>query len=591
MVKNKTKKKWGITFAALIAIGCLAAFIACATAAPRPVVLPDRMAGDEFGNGALGFSGGVASASEITSQIGIDILQAGGNAVDAAVATIFAVGVVEPHLSGIGGPGMMIIYLAETNELIALEYMGVVPAALQPGMFIPGVHNNTAKNATVPGAVHGLLTALERFGTMSRQEILAPAIRVAREGFPLCERLAASIMDNFELISASGAANIFLDDGFPFEVGDIIRNPDLADVLEAIAIGGIEEFYRGETARRIVEGLRAGGSLITMEDMANYTSVFRDPISTTYYGFEVITMPPPSNGGFWLLKLLNTLEYVDIARFRPNTPEYLFWFNEANRLAVRDAFAWIGDPSFFSLPTDTIISKEYARQRAALIRTDMSVLEFIPYEDLPFELIAQDGGTTHVSVIDSFGNIVSQTNTLGVSWGSRFAVEGMGFFFNSHVSNLNHNNPASPDFVRPGKRVRSTMSPTMVLRDGQPVMAIGSPGALGIVPAIAKVINNVLLFDMDLQGAINLPRAMAINRGTARRADGFTTGPTRALQTEVPRFDPATVEALRLMGYTITDVGAFNMSVGGVAAIFLDRQTGIIQAGADPRRGHRALAY
>jgi gamma-glutamyltranspeptidase/glutathione hydrolase len=542
------------------------------------------MAGDVFGIGAVGFTAGVSSASEITSQVGIDILKAGGNAVDAAVATIFAVGVVEPNLSGIGGPGMMVIYLKDTNEYVMLEYMGTVPSALQPGMFIPAVHGNTAMNATVPGSVHGLLTALERYGTMSRQQVMAPAIRLAREGFPLYERLSAGIMDNYDFISNSGAANVYLDDGFPFSVGNIIRNPELADVLEAISRGGIDEFYRGRTAQRIVDGLRAGGSLITMQDMASYSSILREPIRTTYYGYEVVTVPPPSNGGFWLLKLLNLLEYLDIAQYEPNSPEYIYWFNEANRLAVSDAFVYIGDPAFFNLPTDIIVSKDYARQRAAHINRNMQAMEFIPEAVLPFEAINTDSNTTHVSIIDQFGNIVSQTNTLGLMWGNKFAIEGMGFFFNSHVANLNHTNPESPDFVAPGKRVRSTITPSMVLQRGEPIMAIGSPGSLAIPPAIAKVINNVLLYDMDLQAAINFPRAMAISRS-------LTTGPTRAMTIEAPRFSQDVLDAITGMGYTIQDVGEFNMAVGGIAVIYVDRQANVVFGGADPRRNYRALAY
>jgi gamma-glutamyltranspeptidase/glutathione hydrolase len=217
-------------------------------------------------------------------------------------------------------------------------------------------------------------------------------------------------------------------------------------------------------------------------------------------------------------------------------------------------------------------------------------MEFIPESHLPIERIAfapvenPDSGTSQISVIDNFGNIVSATQTLGLMWGCKFAVEGLGFFFNSHVANLNHTNPASPDYVMPGKRVRSTISPSMVLRDGEPILAIGSPGSLAIPPAIALVINNVLLYDMDLQGAINFPRAMAINRST-------TTGPQRAMSIEAPRFSQNILDSIVGMGYTITNVGDYNMAVGGIAAIYVDRATGIVYAGADPRRNYQALAY
>jgi gamma-glutamyltranspeptidase/glutathione hydrolase len=552
--------------------------------------LPERMAGDEFGNGAIGLYGGVSSASPLSSQIGIDILKAGGNAVDAAVATLFAVGVVEPYLSGLGGPGMMTIYIKETNEYIMLESMGTVPAAVKPGWYNPSTDGDTAKNATVPGAVYGLLTALEKYGTMSREQVIGPAMRLARGGFPLDERLAEYIIDYYDYIAKGHAAHIYLDaDGFPFEVGDTIKNTDYADVLEAIIRGGIREFYTGATAQKIVASLRAGGSLIEMSDMAAYYTAVRTPIRTTYYGYEVVTVPPPSNGGYWLLQLLNLIEKMDIAKYKPNSPEYLYIFNEANRIALMDSYLYIGDPAFYNLPIDRVVSKEFAAERSALIDIGrMRAMDFIPESHLPVEKIGPtattDSNTTQVSIIDKFGNIVSATHTLGLGWGCKYAVEGMGFFVNSHVSNLNHTDPNSPDYVMPGKRVRSTISPSMVLSNGEPILAIGSPGSLAIPPAIALVINNVLLYGMDLQGAINFPRAMAINRST-------TTGPNRVMTIEAQRFDQVIIDAITGMGYSINNVGDFNMAVGGVAAIYIDHKAGIFYGGADPRRNYQALAY
>ncbi|MDR7870244.1 MAG: gamma-glutamyltransferase [Tissierellaceae bacterium] len=549
--------------------------------------IPAKMEGDEFDNGAIGENGGVSSSSEYSSQIGIDILKAGGNAVDAAVATAFAIGLVEPNLSGIGGCGMMNVYLKDTNEYIILEYMETVPNAVEPGWFNKDTDGTTAKNAAVPSQVHGLLTALEKYGTMSREEVMAPAIKLAREGFKMDSRLAGAVADNYDFFSQPGneyLLELYTNDGIPYSEGDLFKNEDLANSLQAISDGGIEEFYEGDLAKTIVEGLQAGGSLITMEDMANYETAIREPIKTTYHGYEVITVPPPSNGGDWLLETLNILENYDLKSMGFNSPEYLFTFGEATRLGLVDSYAFIGDPAFYNLPIDQMVSKEYAKERVALMPTD-KVLEQPPAGDLPVEKLDPTGEeskhTSHIAVIDEYGNIVSTTNTLGLGWGCKFAVPGTGFFYNSHISNLEHNpeKSDSPDYVMPGKRVRSTISPTLVLKDGEPIMAIGSPGSLAIPPAIVAVLNNVLLFDMNIQQAINAPRALAIDRFGA------------TMTIEDGRFDEATIKALEEYGYTIKGVGEYSSSVGGIAAIYLDREAGVFYAGADPRRNYKALAY
>lgn len=550
-------------------------------------VLPTKMEGDEFNNGAIGLHGGVSSCSEYSSQIGIDVLKAGGNAVDAAVATAFAIGVVEPNLSGVGGCGMMNIYLKDTNEYIILEYMETVPKAVTPGWFNKDEDSYTAKNAAVPSQVNGLLTALEKYGTMSRQEVMAPAIKLAKEGFKMDSRLAGAIADNFNLFSEPGKEyllELYTNGGIPYSEGDLFKNEDLANTLQAIADGGIDEFYKGDLAKKIVDGLRAGGSLITMEDMKDYEAAIREPIKTTYHGYEVIAPPAPSNGGDWLLETLNILESYDLKAMGFNTPEYIFTFNEASRLGLADSYAFIGDPAFYDLPIDKMVSKEYATERVKQMPKD-KVLENPPAGDLPVKRLDPTGEeskhTSHIAVIDEMGNIVSTTNTLGLGWGCKFAVPGTGFFYNSHISNLEHD-PAksdSPDYVMPGKRVRSTITPSLVLKDGEPIMAIGSPGSLAIPPAVAMVINNVLLFDMNIQQAINAPRAMAIDR----------FGPTMTI--EQGRFDEATVKALEAYGYKIKAVKDYDSAVGGIAAIYLDKKAGIFYAGGDPRRNYKALAY
>ena len=286
--------------------------------------------------------------------------------------------------------------------------------------------------------------------------------------------------------------------------------------------------------------------------------------------------------------MLNIMEEKDPSEEDPSTLEYQYIFNEACRIGLVDSYTYIGDPAFYDLPVEEMISDEFAAERAALIDMDnMQAMESVPLSDLPvtkLEPTAEESQhTTHIAVIDQYGNIVSTTNTLGNGWGCKFMAPGLGFFYNSHIGNLDHENPDSPDYVMPGKRVRSTISPSLVLQDGNPIMAVGSPGSLAIPPAVATIINNVLLYGMNVQQAINEPRAMAINRS------GMDS-PAR-VSIEQPRFDPDLVAQMEGIGYEMKDVGEYNMAVGGIAAIYLDRDNGIFYAGADPRRGYKALAY
>lgn len=598
MRRNLLTRSLGLFLALIMVfsmVGCgatstPAASSVASSSAVEPTV--ETMEGDEFGNGAIGAHGAVSSYDEYSSQIGLDILKAGGNAVDAAVATAFAIGVVEPHHSGIGGCGMMTIYLKELNKYIVIDYMETTPAGITPGWYNPETDSNTAKNAAIPGQVYGLLSALEEYGTMSREEVMAPAIALARDGFTMDSIVSAAIADSFDLFSAEGNEYLlktYSNEGLPYSAGETFKNPDLADTLQKIADGGIEEFYEGELAQTIVDGLQKGGSLITMEDMAAYKSEEREPISTDYYGYDVVTVPPPSNGGDWLLEMLNIMEEEDIASLDVNSPEYLYAFNEACRIGLTDTYSYIGDPAFFDLPTEEMISQDFAKERATLIKNDGTILEEIPESNLTVTKLdvgntAESKNTSHIAVIDDFGNIVSTTNTIGNGWGCKFMVEGTGFFFNSHIGNLNHTDPESPDYIMPGKRVRSTISPTIVLKDGEPVMAVGSPGSLSIPPAIAAVINNTLLYDMNVQQAINLPRAFAISRSKGKV--------TNTLTAETGRFDAETLSALEGYGYVFKDgVSDYDMATGGIAAIYLNKEDGKFYAGADPRREYKALAY
>ena len=552
--------------------------------APVEPVLPTM--NDEHGNAAVGTNGAVSCNNELASQAGLDILQAGGNAVDAAVATAFAIGVVEPWLSGIGGCGMMNMYFADTKEFKVMEYMETLPDA-ELGWFNPDTDKKTAKNAAVPSQVAGLLEALEKYGTMTPEEVLAPAIKLAREGYPYNYYMHKGVVDAYDVMSEEAMA-IYTHDGIPMEEGDIVKNEPLAQTLEAIAKGGAEAFYEGEIAEKMIEALNAAGNPMSMEDLAAYEPVERETIRTEYYGYEIVTVPPPSCGGDWLLEALNIMEEMDIAQYEQGSEEYMYVFTEATRIGLSDAYSYIGDPAFFDLPIETLISQEYAAERAKLL--DLSAktaLTEVPYSDLPVEKLVPTGEdskhTTHLVVTDAQGNCVSSTNTLGNSFGSKFYAPGLGFFYNSHVSNLDHSNPDSPDYVMPGKRVRSSMAPTIVLKDGEPILVLGSPGSNVIPPVIATIINSVLLYDMELQDAINAPRALALTRSGTQASTKVTV--------EADDLDAEMIAALEAMGYTLDDKGSLDYNLGCITALYFDQENDVIFAGADPRRDGQALAY
>ncbi len=550
--------------------------------------LPDTIPGDEFGNAAVGRKAAVVSANEYTTKIGMDILKAGGNAVDAAVAMVFANSLTEPGASSLGGASFMTIYLKEENKYICIEAMETAPAAAGVDTLDLINEKKGALYLTVPGQVHGALSALEKYGTMTRAQVLDPVIALAEEGFPVHISFEERASAAFDLLSSMDESKkVFTNDGLPYAIGDLFKNPDYANTLRAIRDGGIDEFYKGSLAKTIVDEVQRLGGILTMEDMAAFTSVEREPIKTTYHGYEVVTQGPPSNGGAPMLEMLNILEQYDLVKMGFNSAEYLFTFNEALRLAMADGITYFGDPDFYTLPVDTLISKEYAVQRKeADMPKEMKINpELVAGKDLPFEKknvqAPESGSTTHVSVIDEFGNMVSCTHTIGNYFGSGIVAPGTGFPLNSHLQNqfLTLEQKDNPNFVQGGLRVMSTMCPTLVVKDGEPIMAIGSPGSWSIPPVIVSIINNVLLFDMPLQQAINEPRAIFTN----------FRAPTRV--TAEPRIAQDVIDALAAAGYEMNVGRDWNTGLGSAAAVLVDKEAGFIWAGGDDRRQYKSLAY
>lgn len=586
---KKTIRVLSLLLAICVALSCAA----CGAKSPDPTGQTEgtataptelSMRGDEFGNGATGKNAAVSSFSDITSQVGIDILEAGGNAVDAAVATIFAVGVCEPHHSGIGGSGLMTIYLADTDSFTTIEYMEAVPLATYDGYYTSEDKSKPVA-AAVPGQVDGLLYALEKYGTMTPAQVLAPAIKLAKEGFVLDSVVSGAIADSYNIFMEDGyeyLRKLFTDEGIPYSAGDLFVNEDLAYTLQQIADHGRDGFYAGDVAQKLVEGLNAAGNCISLDDLAAYHCKERAPVSTQYYGYDVVCCSYPTAGGIWELESLNIMEALDIKSHEQGSLEYWKIFNEAVRIGALDSYTYFGDQDRYQLPTDTLTSQEYANERAKMFDMNGCIMN-VPKSDLGDAIEIGEVGTTdtgtattHIAAVDKSGNIVSSTNTVGYSFGCLYAAEGLGFCLNNHMLNSRG--------VAPGSHLKSSMSPTIVTKDGKPVMAVGSPGSRVIPPAIMSVINNTLLYDMTVQEAINAPRCFIL--------DYSGNKPLTTLTAETERLDSALIRQLELFGYSFEEgIGKYNQKLGGIAAIYLDPNDGIIYAGGDHRRDYKALAY
>lgn len=557
---------------------------------PEPAIVP-AFEGDIFGTGATGSNGAAACASPLASDIAMQILEKGGNAVDAAVAMIYAVGLLEPAASGIGGAGQMVVYLADKDEYVVIEYMTQAPGAAVPGALDTSTSDTppSPEAIAIPGAVHGTMTALELYGTMSAREVLQPVIDLARNGFPVTARWNTNIEGRYENLAAYDyTLGLYTDEGFLWNEGDIITNNDLADTLELIADEGIKGFYDSDYTDKMVEYIQSVGGVLTHEDFAQYTSVVRKPISTTYNGYTVYTVGGPSNGGSSLLEMLNIVEQFDLAGYGHDSAETVQILNDAYALAYQDGLAYMADPDYYDLPVETMISKEYAEERAKSITVGerlkvakagkLTVSLSATGEQILADSTPDQGGTTHMAVVDKWGNVVSTTNTNGINFGSAVAVPGTGFVFSAHLGNLNDSSSARVNQLMPYIRVRSTMCPTIVADEsGKPVLAIGSPGNWALVSAALNGIVNYIDFDMNVAEAILAPRT-------------YRDGISKTLTIE-NRYSQDTMDKLTEMGYELeAESSEYGAHVGCLAGVEIG-DDGTLYTLGDYRRFYGASAY
>ncbi len=462
-------------------------------------------------------SGMVASQEAVATRIGVDILEGGGNAVDAAVAVGFALAVTLPQAGNLGGGGFMIVHDAESGEQVAIDYREKAPGEASRDMFLDAAGNADSKKSQysglaigVPGTVAGLALALERYGTMSLADVLAPAIRLAEEGVTVTPDLADSLRASADELKVwpSSAKIFFKEGGVPYEPGDTLRQADLAKSLRLIAEGGPDAFYKGEIARLIAAQMERDGGLITAQDMAGYEAVVREPVRGTYRGHEVVSMPPPSSGGVHIIQILNILEGFPVGYLGHNSAETIHLMAEAMKLAYADRSEFLGDSDFVDVPVKGLTSKGYAealRKKISANRATPSAT-IKPNDPQPFE----SEQTTHFSVIDSEGNAVANTYTINFSYGTGLVAEGTGILLNNEMDDFSAK-PGVPNAygliggdanaVEPGKRPLSSMSPTIVLKDGAPVIVTGSPGGSRIITTVLQVIMNVVDHGMNIAEA------------------------------------------------------------------------------------------
>lgn len=524
----------------------------------------------------------MATASKYeVSQVGAEIMAKGGNAVDAAVAMGFALGVCEPFTSGLGGGGLATIHTAE-GENFFIDFREVAPAAATLDLYVDASGENNGNTqegglaSGVPGEVAGLLYLLEHHGTMSREEVMEPAIRIANEGFTVSAYCANAISDAYEKTQKfPEMAKVYLDEnGLPWEEGSVITNPDLGKALQLIADQGADVFYKGEIGEAMVATLAKYDGVMTMDDLAGYGVHELEPVTGDYRGYTVISSPPPSSGGTHLIEILNILENFDVASMEVNSAEYVHLFAETFKLAFADRAKYMADTNFVTVPLGGLTSQAYADKRAQDIDLNVAMEQAAPDDPSPYE----HTDTTHFSVADVDGNCVAITKTINYYFGSGVMVDGYGFMMNNQMDDFS-TDPESVNKIEPGKKPLSSMSPTVVLKpDGSPFLVLGTPGGSRIFSGVAEVISRVIDSKMDLHTAISVPKIWnCSNKNNLQYEEPLKGYEQYALTDE-------TVAKLTEMGH-----GELKTTRSGAFQCIMFMDDGTLYGTADPRQDGKAV--
>ena len=549
----------------------------------------------------------VVTVHQLASQVGVEILQSGGNAVDAAVATGFALAVVHSPAGNIGGGGFMLVRMAD-GKTHFLDYREKAPAAATRDMYldaqgnvIPGSSEIGYKAIAVPGSVAGLTYAERKYGKLTLKQVMAPAIKLARDGYVLTWGEAADFHDS-HLAEFPESLRVFQRNGDYYKPGEIFRQTDLARTLERIAANP-DDFYHGSLAKEIAAAMQKGGGLITADDLAHYEVKEREPVRGTYRGYEVISAPPPSSGGTVLIESLNILEGYDLGAMENRSAESIHFTVEAFRRAFFDRAEFMGDPDFSKIPVAQLVDKKYAAawresidpghassskelKRPAIF----SELEQYAKSHLPADVPHEGNHTTHYSVIDSEGNAVAVTTTINDWFGSRVTADGLGFLLNDEMDDFSAK-PGVPNSdgliqgdanaIGPGKRPLSSMTPTIVVHDGKTVLVLGSPGSSKIITTVANVLMGVVDYKLNLQEAVNAPR--------------FHNQWLPDVVNVEKSFFPDTLNILRKMGYSVqVGLGKNDGSPywSDAECIAVDEKTGVRLGATDGRNSNgKAVGY
>ncbi len=535
---------------------------------------------------AWGAHGMVAAEHRLASHAGVVILQQGGNAVDAAVATAFAVCVVNPSSCGIGGGGFMLIYLAKSHRAVALDYRETAPARASRDMFVrdgkavPELSRRGGLAVAVPGEVAGLAAALHRYGTRSLGTVLEPAIGYARDGFVIEDHLATEIAQNADALRAvPGLARNFLHaDGSPLRAGETLRQPELARTLQHIADTGVAAFYGGDIAASIARSVDAAGGVLSVADLAAYRPRWQRPLYGSHGGDTVITMPPPSSGGGALLEILGILGSDDLPALGHDSPTYAHLLAEAMAHAFADRAEYYGDPDFVSLPLAQLL----APVNSAALRARISATHTLEHAAYGSHVAshrgaAPDHGTSHLSVMDAAGNAVACTTTINTAFGAMVTAGETGIILNNEMDDFSAQ-PGVPNVygligndanaVAPNKRPLSSMTPTIVTRHGRPILALGGSGGPLIISGTVEVLLNVLDFDMEAAAAV-----------AAARIHDQWVPPVLVVEPGVPA---PLREALARYGHVVKEVP----TMGAIQVV--RRQADVFEGAADPRKGGEA---
>ena len=526
-------------------------------------------------------SGMVLSVQKIADDIGMKVLKDGGNAIDAAVAVGYALAVLHPAAGNLGGGGFAVIHTAK-GENVALDFREIAPGKAtrdmyldQNGEVIPDASIVGYRAAGVPGTVAGLSAMLDRYGTKKLADLIQPAINYAENGFVVSARYAKIFADYAPRLAkfASSRKYFLKPDGSPFKEGDILVQKDLAHTLRLIAAKGPDAFYKGEIADMIAKDMAANGGLITKDDLARYKPVWREPVHGTYRGYDIYSMSPPSSGGTHIIQMLNVMEGYNLKEMGHNSSAAIHVLAEAMRYAYADRSLFMGDPDFVKVPVEGLTSKEYAAEIRSKILPDKAVPSSAVKPGNPE--MHEGSNTTHYSIVDKWGNAVAVTYTVNDWLGSGAAVNGAGFLLNNEMDDFSIK-PGVPNLygliggdanaIAPYKRPLSSMSPTIVLKDGKLFMVVGSPGGSRIITTVLQVISNVIDYDMNISEAVDAPRV-------------HMQWVPDELRIEPHGLAQDVINNLAAMGYKVV----VRPPMGEVNAILVDQKTGLLTGAHDPR--------